>query len=151
MTNYTELIEQLKSGKSTYLDRQAVTAIEALVAERDTELRKNVHLTLQAEQYKAERDALRAELDAIKPQSGPDYEDGPDSEGFSGPRPWNGFQTTNEPAPEKQEPKGVRNVDTPDHTEVMRQAREALAGVTDMTEKQLVPKAIAAIDEVLPK
>jgi hypothetical protein len=32
--------------------------------------------------------------------NGPDYEDGPDEEGFSGPRPWNGFA---QPAPTVQE------------------------------------------------
>ena len=35
---------------------------------------------------------------------GPDYEDGPDEDGFSGPRPWNSYAAPQAPAPKQAEP-----------------------------------------------
>lgn len=32
----------------------------------------------------------------IDPNEGPEYEDGPDEDGFKGPRPWNGYTSDEE-------------------------------------------------------
>jgi len=90
--------------------------------------------------------------------NGPDYEDGPDEEGFSGPRPWNGFA---QPAP-VQEPvdsaaKGAimgaaydfRDAHISGSTNLKRSAHAALENAVDAALKATPPAAQPAVPDAL--
>lgn len=63
MTDYKNLIEQLRSGKVSYYEGRSADAIEALQAERD-EYQKAADKM--AAEHKVERDALQAENERLK-------------------------------------------------------------------------------------
>lgn len=114
MTDYTKLIDDaIDYNASDERPRATLqSAIEVLQSERDHAMQDSQHwvdkhLALAAENERLKREIqnqyrcieshakitqkAEAERDALQSQDGPCHEDGPDSEGFSGPRPWNNY------------------------------------------------------------
>lgn len=61
------------------------------VMKQALEVLENCQITFHEDEQIAE--AVSALKEELLKQDGPDYEDGPDEDGFKGPRPWNNFST----------------------------------------------------------
>jgi hypothetical protein len=77
--------------------------------------------------------------------NGPDYEDGPDEEGFSGPRPWNGFAQS---APVQEQIESAKQIWREDQQRIaelsaeidrLTAAQRQWVGLTDEEENALIP------------